>query len=134
MNCPCDSGQSFKACCEAFLTGDKTPDSPEQLMRSRYVAYAQKNLDYIEDTTDPQAMGDFDRASAKEWMETAEFTKLEILSATNEGNKGVVEFKAHFQIQGGEAEIHHEISKFRKQAGTWYFRDGRQVPPPPEKA
>ena len=100
-------------------------------MRSRYSAFVDKNLDYVQETTDPQALRDFDRASTEQWMNEATFNKLEVLKATNEGNKGTVEFKAYFTM-GGKPEIHHEISKFRKQAGVWYFRDGKVIPPPQE--
>ncbi len=102
-------------------------------MRSRFSAFATKNLDYVIVTTDPQARADLDRASTEEWMNNSEFTKLDVLRATDEGNKGTVEFKAFFKMNGTD-EVHHEISKFRKQAGTWYFRDGKVVPPPEPKA
>lgn len=97
-------------------------------MRSRYSAFVDKNLDYVQQTTDPQALKDFDRASTEQWMNEATFTKLEVLKATDEGNKGVVEFKAHFTMAGKD-EVHHEISKFRKQSGVWYFRDGKVILP-----
>lgn len=123
MNCPCDSGKTFSSCCEPLLKGERSAQSPEELMRSRYSAFAVRNLDYVANTTDPQAS--FDREATAAWMNGSRFTKLEVLRATNEGNKGTVEFKAHFEPEGGEAQIHHEVSKFRKQAGVWYFRDGR---------
>ncbi len=82
-------------------------------MRSRYSAFCVKNLDYIVETTDPQARADMDKKSTEEWMNGAEFSKLEILKATDEGNKGTVEFKAYFKMNGAD-EVHHEISKFRK--------------------
>lgn len=127
--CPCGSGKSFEECCERLHQGEPA-QSPEQLMRARFSAFAVKNIDYVKETTDPQSLHEFDVAATKEWADTSEFYKLEILRATNEGNKGIVEFKAHFR-QGGKEHIHHEISKFRKQAGHWYFRDGRLVNPNP---
>ena len=102
-------------------------------MRSRYSAFCTKNLDYVVNTTDPQARPDMDRASTEQWMNDSVFTKLDVLRATDEGNKGTVEFKAYFKMNDND-EVHHEISKFRKQAGTWYFRDGKVIPPPPPKA
>lgn len=95
-------------------------------MRSRYTAFCLKNLDYIVETTDPQARFDMDTAGTEEWMKGAEFTKLDVISSSNEGNKGTVEFKAHFKMNGAD-HVHHEVSKFRKQSGTWYFRDGRVI-------
>lgn len=122
--CPCGSSKAYKSCCEPLIDGDVSAETPEQLMRSRYCAYCVKNIDYLYDTLDPQARGDFDRTSTQEWADTAEFTKLEIINASQDGNKGIVEFKAHFK-KGDEETVHHEVSKFRKQAGIWYFRDGK---------
>ncbi len=128
MNCYCQSGRTFGACCEPYLGGDQSAPSAEKLMRSRYSAFCTKNIDYVEETTDPQ--GDFDREAALGWMNEAEFWKLEILKSSEEGTKGVVEFKAYFRTPAGE-QIHHEVSRFRKQAGVWFFRDGRVIAPPP---
>ena len=99
-------------------------------MRSRYSAFCTKNLDYVVETTDPQARFDMDKESTAAWMNGATFSKLEVLASSAEGNKGSVEFKAYFKMNDGPEEIHHEFSKFRKHAGTWYFRDGRVMPPP----
>ena len=100
-------------------------------MRSRYSAFAIKNMDYVRATTDPQMVLTLDLEASREWAEGAEFTKLEILRSTDEGNKGIVEFKAHFKLlKDGSEQVHHELSKFRKQAGVWYFRDGRVIPNP----
>jgi SEC-C motif domain protein len=100
-------------------------------MRSRYTAFALKEMDYVAETTDPQTVVALDMAASKEWAETAEFYKLEVLRSTDEGNKGVVEFKAHFRLlKDGSAQVHHEVAKFRKRAGVWYFRDGRVIANP----
>ena len=98
-------------------------------MRSRYTAFALNNIDYVVATTDPQTILSFDMEATKEWADTSEFFKLEVLRSSCEGNKGIVEFKAHFRLKDGTAQIHHEISKFRKQAGVWYFREGKLITP-----
>ena len=107
------------------MSGKVAAPSPEALMRSRYSAYATRDFDYVLATTDPQRRFDFDEKSSREWMETCTFTGLEIVRASDEGNKGVVEFKAAYTDGEGKPTLHHEISKFRKQAGTWYFREGK---------
>lgn len=128
--CYCCSGESFENCCQPFLKGEKYPDSAEKLMRSRYAAYATRELSYLEKTTDAQALGDMDMNANREWAEKAEFTGLEILSATEDKNKGLVEFKAQFKLVGSdEIHSHHEVSTFRKQAGVWFFRNGRVIQP-----
>lgn len=124
--CPCSSQKEFSECCEPLLKGDRAADSPESLMRSRYTAFATQNFDYIMRTTDPQARTDMDLDGTKEWMENAQFLRLEVIRAVDEGNKGVVEFKAYFKMNGSD-HVHHELSKFRKLNGTWFFRDGRLI-------
>lgn len=130
MSCTCMSGKSRAECCGPYLSGEVDAPTPEALMRSRYSAFCDKNLEYVEQTTDPQALSDFDRAATQAWMDGAEFSKLEVLKSSQDGNKGMVEFKAYFTMDG-KSEVHHEISKFRKQAGVWYFRDGKVILPPP---
>lgn len=125
MECVCCSGKPYDQCCGPLLAGTKPAPSPEALMRSRYAAYAQKNFDYILSTTDPQRRYDFDHAAARDWMDNSTFTGLEVLNSSEEGNKGVVEFVARFRRGRGPEEKHHERSRFRKQGGRWFFRDGR---------
>jgi len=121
--CPC-GGAAFETCCGPFIEGDELPPTPEALMRSRYSAFARKNLDYIRQTTDPQTKHTFDWPAQDAWALNSEFTKLEVLSSSEDGNKGFVEFKATF-MTNGETHVHHEKSRFRKQAGEWFFRDGK---------
>lgn len=125
--CPCGSGQTFETCCGPLLTGDRPAESAEQLMRSRYTAYTRGDFDYIFNTTDPQRRYDFDHAATRDWMKNSVFCELKILAAKEEGNKAVVEFVARFHPQGhpDHLENHHEVSRFRKQGGVWYFREGK---------
>lgn len=126
--CPCGSAKQFLDCCQPLLDGGLA-SGPEALMRSRFTAFAQKNMDYIRVTTDPQTVLSFDMDGTRAWAESAEFFKLEVLRAAEQGNKGLVEFKAHFRAGDAAPEVHHEISKFRKQAGRWYFREGKVLTP-----
>lgn len=127
--CPCGKKESLENCCLPLIRGEKEASTPEELMRSRYTAFYLKNMDYVKETTDPQTQSEFDFAGNQEWANAVQFTKLEILSASEDGNKGIVEFKAHFtaktEAQEEQSLTHHEISKFRKQQGLWYFRDGK---------
>lgn len=82
-------------------------------------------MNYILVTTDPQTRN-FDMRANKEWSEKSRFENLEIMNQSEQGNKAIVEFKATYRIETAEEPlIHHEISKFRKQAGIWYYRDGK---------
>jgi SEC-C motif-containing protein len=122
MLCSCCSQKEFADCCGPLLEGDTAAPTPEALMRSRYSAYCHKNFDYLVNTTDPQVRLEFDHEGTRKWMDEATFTLLEVLKTSMDGNKGVVEFKAHFQVADKPPEVHHEVARFRKQAGSWYFR------------
>ncbi|MBP9763931.1 MAG: peptide deformylase, partial [Gammaproteobacteria bacterium] len=50
INCPCGSSADFKACCGPYLHRTKDAPTPEALMRSRFTAYFNENLTYIEAT------------------------------------------------------------------------------------
>lgn len=120
MSCPCGSEQKYESCCGIFHSGVPAPTALA-LMKSRYSAYAKGNLEYIQNTTDPQAQDPRAFSAAKEWMQSAQFVKLEILLSEENENKAIVEFKAHFKM-GENIQVHHERSKFRKQKGFWYYR------------
>jgi SEC-C motif domain protein len=130
--CYCGKTEEFKDCCELYIKGEAAP-SPEALMRSRYSAFTVKDVAYIQATHDPQRRGYYDMEANKTWADSVKFEKLEVLSASENKNKGVVEFKAHYtDLKTGENHIHHEISKFRQQAGIWYYREGRLIEAPPK--
>lgn len=130
--CPCGSGAAFAECCEPIIQGTKPAQTPEQLMRARYSAYATVNVDFLHDSLLPEARGDFDRDGTKGWASGSEWRNLEIVSTTEDGNEGTVEFIATFTQQGNEVH-HHEISRFRKADGAWFLVDGKAVTPKPVK-
>ena len=66
MQCPCESGKTFKKCCEPFITGAKEAETAEQLMRSRYTAYTQVEMDYIQKTHDPKTCDQTDMEANRE--------------------------------------------------------------------
>lgn len=128
MNCPCGSPKTFSECCEPFISGRAQPPTAEELMRSRYTAYTQSNIDYLGKTLAPESRSDFDAKEAKKWADAAEWKGLKILE-TQGGQlgdkKGVVEFVATYSTAGETIE-HHEVSQFRKSdRGQWMFVDGQ---------
>ena len=54
MQCPCQSGQKYDRCCRPFIIGEKQAETAEQLMRARYTAHSQIEMDFIEKTHDPK--------------------------------------------------------------------------------
>ena len=45
--CSCGSGRAYAECCGRYLDGGEPPATAEQLMRSRYTAYALAREDYL---------------------------------------------------------------------------------------
>jgi SEC-C motif domain protein len=127
MNCPCGSGNTLDVCCEPFLKGKAMPDTAEKLMRSRYTAYTQSDIQYVEKTLAPESKHDFDLKNTKQWAELSKWKGLKILSTEKgqaQDKKGTVEFVATYE-QEGETIEHHEVSQFRKnEKGEWLFVDG----------
>jgi SEC-C motif-containing protein len=120
--CPCGSNLNYVECCEPFHKGSQIAPTAEALMRSRYSAYFLKNADYLLATwykaTRPKQL-DFSE-------ENVIWQKLDILH-TKKGrvkdDKGRVEFNA-FYLEKDKAQIMHEISRFKKIAGRWFYVDG----------
>ncbi len=130
--CPCGSEKSYDACCGVFISGDKLPKTPEETMRSRYSAYVECNMDYIEATHHPSTIETFDKKESKKWAKGADWLGLEIVRSEEMEDRGVVEFVARYNWED-EEKTHHEISDFQKSDGKWYFVDGRVVGQPIER-
>ncbi|WP_342642418.1 YchJ family protein [Rhodoligotrophos ferricapiens] len=125
--CPCSSGKPFGHCCGPYIAGEAAAPTAEALMRSRYCAYAVQAIDYLEETLAPSARRDYDRQSASDWARNSEWTGLEVLGTEAGGPQdrdGVVEFIAHFRVDGTD-RTHHETSRFTRRDGRWFYVDGR---------
>lgn len=114
--CPCGTGQSYVDCCGALHSGARTAATAEQLMRSRYSAFAVSDEDYLLRTWAaghrPSSAG---IDAADRWL------KLEILATENGGmfhSEGVVEFRAYYV--GG---VVHERSRFVRENGQWVYAE-----------
>jgi SEC-C motif-containing protein len=121
--CPCTSGRPFGACCGPWLAGPQAPPAPtaEALMRSRYTAWALGLRDYLLATwhadTRPAELGEID--PRRRWL------GLDVRAHRTIGEAGAeVEFVARSRDANGRATRHHELSRFVREAGRWYYRDG----------
>ncbi len=129
--CPCCSQLSYSDCCERLIKGEKTAETPEQLMRSRYTAYAKGEIDYLVETMYPPKRKEFDQRSAEEWSGKSEWKSLEIISVEGgspEDTEGIVEFIARYS-QKNMLQKHHERAEFKKEDDRWYFVDGQFIKP-----
>ena len=119
--CPCCSGKLYEECCELFHSKKDFPQTAEELMRSRYAAFAIPNGDYLWETTLPNKRKFHHKTELENWGKENTWTKLEIIQS----NEKEVEFKAYFTDKFGKENIHHERSTFKKVDKKWYYVSGK---------
>lgn len=94
-------------------------------MRSRFSAYCRGRVDYLVDTTHPDARTPSLRQEIEETARRIRWTSLKILSTRSGGTDdkvGKVEFEAGYVMEG-VADTHHERSRFRRFQGRWHYLD-----------
>ena len=120
-SCPCCSGKHYVDCCGRYLDADELPDTAEKLMRSRYTAYTMRRQDYLLKTwhlsTRPESF-DFAGMSDHQWLDLTVQRHDQIAP-----EHATVEFIARFKV-GGQVQHLHEISRFVREGGQWFYVDG----------
>lgn len=123
LRCPCGLN-SYTLCCSLFIDKQHTPETPEQLMRSRYTAYTLANSSYIKNTMTGKALSNFNESEAQKWAKSVFWLGLDVVSSNMENNEcGFVEFKVRF-IERNQLHLMHECSEFHKINNQWFYVDG----------
>lgn len=121
--CPCRSGRAYDDCCGPAIEGKVWPETAEALMRSRYTAFARREIAWLKESLWPKYQKSLDIAGLKEWAETRQWVGLDILKTEQGGPQdttGMVLFVAR-ALEDGEVHEHREASLFRKKKGRWYY-------------
>jgi SEC-C motif-containing protein len=116
--CPCGTGRDLADCCGRFLAGRAEAPTAEQLMRSRYTAFARGDAAYLTTTWHP---GTRPRRVVVDPRQR--WVGLDVLAVTGGGMlaaEGTVEFVARSERDGVPAEL-HEVSAFTKVGGAWRY-------------
>lgn len=123
MSCFCNSGKDYEDCCARFHSGENNANTPEELMRSRYSAFAISNMDYIKKTMHGEITKEFNEEEAFEWAEDVDWVGLVVFeSKTTDPTHGIVEFEAFFQYpEEKQVSSIHERSTFTMVDGKWYY-------------
>ena len=119
--CPCGTGSNYGACCGRLHSGAVQARTAEELMRSRYSAYALGNLDHVFRTWHPRT-----RPMTIEPDPATTWTGLEVVDVVAGGSDdevGEVEFEATYD-RGRTAGRRHERSRFERRRGRWVYVDG----------
>jgi len=130
MKCSCHSQKQYTDCCKPYHQGEKPPNA-QALMRSRYSAYALKNVAYIIRTTHPNnsdaSTPQEQRAmQIKEFCEQTLFVGLEINDFTENAPFATVTFTASL-MQNGQDASYTEKSEFEKIEGQWLYLKGMLI-------
>jgi SEC-C motif-containing protein len=131
-DCPCFSGERYLACCAPFHRRERAAESPAQLMRSRYAAFALGLGDYLvetlaaehEDVALPRA--ELVRALS-EARHRQRFMGLRILHESASGAAGEVMFHARIFEDGVDGSF-VELSRFVREGNAWRYASGILVP------
>jgi len=118
LPCPCGAAD-YAACCGRYHADAAAPDAAT-LMRSRYSAYVLKLEAYLLATWHPSTRPTpLDLA-----VDNAKWLGLELKKHTPESaDSATVEFVARYKV-GGRAYRMHEISRFVREEGRWFYVDG----------
>ncbi|PWI42798.1 YchJ family metal-binding protein [Streptomyces sp. ICBB 8177] len=119
--CPCGLPAAYDDCCGRLHRGEAAAATAEQLMRSRFAAFARRDEAYLLRSWHPGT-----RPPSVSFDPGIRWERLEIL-ATKDGTafhtEGTVEFRAHY-TDAGHAGALHETSRFTRQDGAWVYVDG----------
>ncbi|OMB97595.1 YchJ family protein [Mycobacterium colombiense] len=118
--CPCGSDNSYRACCGPLHEGQSQAWTAEELMRSRYSAFAYGDVDYLFRTWHPRTRpADVTVDPGITW------TGLQVIDTLAGGpgdDSGEVEFTARYESAGRAGSL-HERSRFERRAGRWFYLD-----------
>jgi SEC-C motif-containing protein len=114
-------GKRYTDCCGRYIDLDELAPTAEALMRSRYTAYTLGREDYLLATwyhgTRPASL-EPERDPHRKWL------RLEVRRHEQpEPEHAVVEFVARYKV-GGRAHRLHEINRFVREAGQWFYVNG----------
>jgi SEC-C motif-containing protein len=138
MQCPCGSDTNFKQCCFLLINQNKKAESPEQLMRSRYSAYATKSVEYIYQTYAESSKTLQSINEISEWAKETKWLRLSINSVSeyltindedtsnpheSQHNTPTVTFSAYYHHQGKYC-LMKETSRFIVEDNQWRYLNG----------
>jgi SEC-C motif-containing protein len=122
-----DRAKTYVDCCGRYLDDGEAAPTAEALMRSRYSAYTLGREDYLLRTwlhsTRPASLelANQPRSARCKWL-GLEVRRHEQLEPDN----AMVEFVARYKVDGRAHRL-HEISRFVREAGQWFYIDGESA-------
>lgn len=136
-NCYCGTGKNFADCCQLFIQKTQDPDTAEQLMRSRFSAYAIQNGQYIYDTYATTSQASHTVEEIEQWSKACVWIALEVHINENgmlkeeSSQEQFVEFSAYYVHESTLCELREksrfileEVIDSNHQSKQWRYIDG----------
>lgn len=123
--CPCTSGLPYDECCGALHRGERTAGTAEQLMRSRFSAFAVGDAGYLARTWHAST-----RPARLDLDDDTRWYRLDVRATTGGGvfdTAGTVEFEAFWRSSQGRGSL-QEVSRFVRGTEGWQYVDGDVQP------
>lgn len=125
--CPCHPAVAYADCCGPLHAGTARAATAEALMRSRYSAYALGDAAYLRASwhasTRPATLALDDGATAR-WLGLTVIRHAMTAVDAAGRDTATVEFVARCKSGGAPAARLHEVSRFVREDGRWYYLDG----------
>lgn len=90
-------------------------------MRARYSAYVLNQIDFLQQSWHPSTRpptADLEEGHGGKWL------GLEVKKHLPMKEEATVEFVARYKV-GGRAHRLHEVSRFVREGGHWFYVEGR---------
>jgi len=116
--CWCDSGKSADACCAPILAGKVQAASAEALMRSRYSAFVNGNVDYLRRSWHPATCPATIHLDPQQRWLGLKVTDVE--GGGEADSDGEVAFVARYKISGRGHRL-EERSSFTRLGDRWVY-------------
>lgn len=99
---------------------------PKRLMRSRYVAFTNADVNYLMQSHHSKTRPLKDRNNIERWTKSVQWMGLVILNTEagkEDDSHGMVEFRALY-VEDGKLQEIHERSLFERENGKWVYCSG----------
>ena len=130
--CPCGGGR-YGRCCRPLHRQERAAVSAEQLMRSRYSAFALGEIEHLLRTQPSDQPVEQRRRSLQATCRQLRWRELVIVAAEGGGAgdlEGTVTFKAHYSASG-ERGVLRECSRFGREGGqpdgAWLYLEALEL-------
>ncbi len=130
--CPCGGG-SYGSCCRPLHRQERTAQTAEQLMRSRYSAYALAEVEHLLRTQPSPEPLPQRRRSLQASCRQLRWRQLLVLATEAGGSddlEGTVTFEAHYSA-GGKRGVLRERSRFVRDGGrldgAWLYVEALEL-------